>query len=66
VDFVLRRGDELLAIEVKSGKEASSVGGLRTFKRRYPKTRCMIIGGAAVQDGVEGISLERFFLEGIR
>jgi len=66
VDFVLRRGDELLAIEVKSGKEASSVGGLRTFKRRYPKARCMIIGGTVVQDGVEGISLEQFFLEGIR
>jgi hypothetical protein len=25
----------------------------------------MIIGGAVVPDGIEGISLEQFFLEGI-
>lgn len=65
VDFVLRRGDELLAIEVKSGKDVVSVGGLRAFQKHYPKARCVIIGGSPGQDWAEVRSLEQFFLEGI-
>lgn len=65
VDFVLRRGDELLAIEAKSGKDVVSEGGLNAFKKRYPKARLIIIGGTAARDSVESRTVEEFFLEGL-
>ena len=43
VDFVIRKGDKLIALEVKSGNSANR-GGLEKFKKHYPSARIMIIG----------------------
>ena len=44
VDFVLRRGSALVAIEVKSGPRADRVGGLGEFERRYSPRRSIVVG----------------------
>jgi len=44
VDYVLRKGNELAAIEVKSA-DADSVSGMHAFKRKYPQARNYLIGG---------------------
>lgn len=46
VDFVVRRGQELVAIEVKSGR-VKSLDGLEAFLERFPSARPLVIGGAA-------------------
>ncbi len=53
VDFILQSGAELVALEVKSGRQGR-VSGLQSFKQQYPNARAMIIGG-------NGIPLEEFF-----
>jgi predicted AAA+ superfamily ATPase len=53
VDFVVARGTELCAIEVKSGR-SGKVSGLAAFRDRYPDTRLMVVGG-------NGIPLHDFF-----
>ncbi len=53
VDFVIQRGTTIWAIEVKSGT-ANKTGGLHHFRRRYPESRCLVIGG-------NGVPLETFF-----
>lgn len=53
VDFVVSRGAEFWAIEVKSGR-SGAVSGLARFKQRYPAAKVMLVGGA-------GIPLEEFF-----
>ena len=53
VDYVLRRGDELAAIEVKS-EDASSVSGMHEFRRKYPRAKTYLLGG-------QGMSLESVF-----
>lgn len=52
VDYVLRQGRALAAIEVKSGSKKIHASGLENFARRY-KCRKVLIGGAS------GISLEQ-------
>lgn len=47
VDYVLRKGRDLLAIEVKSGTRKIFVSGLDQFSRRY-KSRKMLIGGPGI------------------
>jgi predicted AAA+ superfamily ATPase len=44
VDFVLKKGAELLAIEVKSGR-VKGLGGLQDFRSRYPKAELLVVGG---------------------
>lgn len=44
VDFVLRRADKLLAIEVKSGKRQSN-SGLSTFRQMYNPQHSLVVGG---------------------
>ena len=44
VDFVLKRGAALIAIEVKSGSRPDQVSGLREFERRHPQARSLIVG----------------------
>ena len=44
VDYVLRRGDDLAAIEVKSA-DADSVSGMREFRTKYPHSKPYLIGG---------------------
>jgi len=53
VDFVIARGTELWAIEVKSGR-SGKVSGLDAFRARYPDARLMVVGD-------NGIPLHDFF-----
>lgn len=53
VDFVVSRGPECWAIEVKSGR-GGKVSGLRRFRRRYPEARALLVGGG-------GMPLSTFF-----
>ncbi|MDZ7636081.1 MAG: DUF4143 domain-containing protein [Bacteroidales bacterium] len=43
VDFVLARGEEILALEVKSGVVRGR-SGLEAFRREYPHAGVMLIG----------------------
>ena len=54
VDFVIKKGSRLTAIEVKSGR-VKHVGGSLIFKQRYPETLSLVIGSA-------NLSLEDFLL----
>lgn len=53
VDYVLRKDDRLIALEVKS-EQTSSVSGLREFRAKYPQARPLLVGG-------QGMDLETFF-----
>ena len=53
VDYVLRRGDRLAAIEVKS-QQADDISGMKEFKSKYPRARPYLIGG-------QGMPLDQFF-----
>ena len=46
VDFVLRRGGELAAIEVKSGHETGQ-SGMGAFLAAHPQAKRIIVGGAS-------------------
>ncbi|MCK5804970.1 MAG: ATP-binding protein [Lentisphaeria bacterium] len=56
VDFVLSRGDKLVAIEVKSGARRASMPGIEVFAGRFPVTRRLLVGA-------QGIPLEGFLAE---
>ena len=45
VDFVIKKGAQLTAIEVKSGR-VKNVGGSLIFKQHYPEALSLIIGSA--------------------
>jgi len=64
VDYVLRRGQNLVGIEGKSGKEIEALGRLQILRRRFPGIRLVVIGREKALDGVEQISLEDFFIAG--
>lgn len=53
VDFVVARGTELYAIEVKSGR-SGKVSSLDAFRARFPDSRLLAVGG-------NGIPLKDFF-----
>ena len=53
VDYVLRRDDQIAAIEVKS-VDADSISGMREFLRKYPHAKPYLIGG-------QGMPLETAF-----
>lgn len=53
VDFVIFRGRDVWAIEVKSGRSGKSMG-LQRIRHCYPKVKTLMVGGA-------GIPLEEFF-----
>lgn len=52
VDFVLRRGDRLRAIEVTSGRRKDTLPGLEAFSREF--------GGRPLLVGGQGIPLDEF------
>jgi predicted AAA+ superfamily ATPase len=54
VDFVLRRGDKVVGIEVKSGRSRQNLPGMAAFIREFPSHRSLLVGG-------QGIPLEEFF-----
>jgi hypothetical protein len=53
VDFVLRSGTRVAAIEVKSGRSRDSLPGMAAFAEAYQSSRMFLVGG-------DGISLETF------
>jgi len=54
VDFVLSRGDDVVAIEVKSGRKKGTLPGLEAFSKEFPTKRKLLVGP-------QGIPLEAFF-----
>ena len=48
VDFVLRRGPRIVAIEVKSGPRRGSPSGLATFAERFRPHRSLLVGEGGV------------------
>ena len=53
VDYILRKGKKLLAIEVKSGRRITSLPGLAVFAKRYKEAKTLVVGPG-------GIELEQF------
>jgi predicted AAA+ superfamily ATPase len=53
VDYIVARGPDIHAIEVKSGI-GKNLSGLASFQSQYPETKSLIIGGP-------GVPLEEFF-----
>ncbi|MBU1147324.1 MAG: ATP-binding protein [Candidatus Omnitrophica bacterium] len=54
VDFILAKGSDLVAIEVKSGKKHTSLSGLNIFAKKYRIKRSILIGAS-------GIDIKEFF-----
>lgn len=55
VDFVLRRGKKLVAIEVKSGRKKQGLPGIEAFSKEFPVTKKLLVGTG-------GIKIEDFLL----
>ncbi|MBC7339759.1 MAG: AAA family ATPase, partial [Firmicutes bacterium] len=55
VDYVVARGQEMVAFEVTSGRRKDSLPGLQAFTRTFGSHRCFLVGG-------QGIPLEQFLL----
>ena len=55
VDFVLTKGERLVAVEVKSGR-VRSTGGVAAFQMRHPKAQPIVVGDAntPVEDFLRG------------
>jgi len=54
VDFVIAKGSDLVAIEVKSGKRYTTLPGLELFSKRYKIKSSVLIG-------MSGIDIKDFF-----
>jgi len=54
VDFVLRQGTDLFALEVKSGLQQGNVSGLDAFAAAFPGARPQVLGTG-------GLPLETWF-----
>lgn len=48
VDFVLKRGPEVIAIEVKSGRKNRRTRGMDAFAERFNPTRTIFVGGGGI------------------
>jgi hypothetical protein len=55
VDFVLCRGKQIIAIEVKSGRKKTALPGIEAFSKEFGVTRKLLVGA-------QGIKLEEFLL----
>jgi len=53
VDFVVRGGGALVAIEVKSGRASTALRGLDAFSDAFAPTRVLLVGG-------DGIPVDEF------
>lgn len=56
VDFVVRQGRRVVAIEVKSGRAPDAFAGLDAFTEAFTPPRTLLVGG-------DGIPLEEFLLQ---
>ena len=54
MDFVLKQGTELFALEVKSGTHPGNVSGLDAFTTAFPGARPVVLGTG-------GLPLETWF-----
>ena len=59
VDFVVKAGNSLLAIEVKSGRATGTLPGMAAFSEAFRPTRKLLVGG-------DGIDVERFLVKPVR
>ena len=59
VDFVVRAGDRLVAIEVKSGRATDTLAGMAAFSEAFRPTRKLLVGG-------DGIDVETFLSKPVR
>jgi predicted AAA+ superfamily ATPase len=55
VDFVLSKGKELVAIEVKSGRRKTSLPGIEALSREFKVKKKLLVGA-------DGIKIEEFLL----
>ena len=55
VDFVLSRGDDLVAIEVKSGRKKTNLPGIKAFSKEFKVKRKLLVGP-------QGIPIDEFLL----
>jgi hypothetical protein len=55
VDFVLSRGKDIVAIEVKSSRKKDNLPGMEAFSNEFKVKRKLLVGG-------QGIPMENFFL----
>jgi len=53
VDFVLRRGDKVLALEVKAGNRRTTLPGIAAFEKAHGPAKKLLLGTG-------GISFEEF------
>jgi predicted AAA+ superfamily ATPase len=53
VDFVIRSGQQVVAVEVKSGRTRDGRSGLAAFETQFEPTRVLLVGG-------DGIPVEEF------
>jgi hypothetical protein len=53
VDFVLQRGRECVAIEVKSGRRREALPGMAAFAKHFSPKKSLLVGA-------QGIALEEF------
>jgi len=58
VDFVVRAGRRLIAIEVKSGRTQEVLPGMRAFNEAFKPDRLLLVGG-------DGIAVEDFLRQPI-
>lgn len=56
VDYVVRKGSDLIALEVKSGKKKHRGSGLAVFQKRFRRVKSLVIG-------TPGIALVDFFTQ---
>ncbi len=59
VDFVLKRGDAVVGIEVKSGRSRQNLASMAAFIREFKPQRSLLVGG-------QGIPLQEFFCIPVR
>ena len=48
VDFVLRRGSKVVALEVKSGRHRASLPGMTAFNKAFGKTTSLLVGTGGI------------------
>jgi len=48
VDFILKKGKELIAVEVKSGKAKTSLPGMDAFSKNYRVKKLLLVGGGGI------------------
>lgn len=51
VDFIVRRGRDLVAIEVKGGRVPETLPGMSAFAEAFPASRSLLVGGDGVPLG---------------